>query len=156
MSRFPSFVFRVAACGVLVLGVMTAASAQQVYRWVDVNGVVHYSDQPPPDKKSAQVVNVRTSKSAKLSPEEIAAADAAEKAKPEAIQAAKKVQDDAQRAKYCQTARVNLLALNSGNEVTQDFDGMRRALTPEERAAQIEKNQRIVDANCSATADSEG
>ncbi|MEO1320983.1 MAG: DUF4124 domain-containing protein, partial [Pseudomonadota bacterium] len=25
------------------------AAAQQVYRWVDENGVVHYSDQPPPN-----------------------------------------------------------------------------------------------------------
>lgn len=33
-------------CGVVL---SVAASAQQVYRWVDEDGVVHYSDQPPPD-----------------------------------------------------------------------------------------------------------
>ena len=31
------------------------AAAQQVYRWVDENGVVHYSDQPPPDDRAETV-----------------------------------------------------------------------------------------------------
>ncbi|MEN7344278.1 MAG: DUF4124 domain-containing protein [Pseudomonadota bacterium] len=34
------------------------ASAQQVYRWVDENGVVHYSDQPPADQSEADLVDV--------------------------------------------------------------------------------------------------
>lgn len=33
----------------LLLLVSAWAAAQQVYRWVDAEGVVHYSDQPPPD-----------------------------------------------------------------------------------------------------------
>ena len=36
----------VIACSVLL---SAAAAAQQVYRWVDEDGVVHYSDQPPPE-----------------------------------------------------------------------------------------------------------
>lgn len=39
----------------LASGVLLAAGAeaQQVYRWVDENGVVHYSDQPPDDDQVA-------------------------------------------------------------------------------------------------------
>ena len=34
-----------------------AAAAQQVYRWVDEDGVVHYSDQPPPND-GAQAIDI--------------------------------------------------------------------------------------------------
>lgn len=32
----------------LLLVIMTAAAAQEVYRWVDKNGEVHYTQTPPP------------------------------------------------------------------------------------------------------------
>lgn len=39
----------------LLAGVLAAGSAQaQVYRWVDKDGKVHYSDNPPPDAKVDQ------------------------------------------------------------------------------------------------------
>ncbi len=38
--------------------VPAAADAQSVYRWVDKNGKVHYSDQPPPE----EVKNVQQKK----------------------------------------------------------------------------------------------
>ena len=44
--------------GLLLIAAL--ASAQQVYRWVDENGVVHYSDQPPPDQSDADIVDVDT------------------------------------------------------------------------------------------------
>jgi hypothetical protein len=31
------------------------ASAQQVYRWVDADGRVHYTDKPPPGLKASEV-----------------------------------------------------------------------------------------------------
>jgi hypothetical protein len=117
------------ACVVFAFGTFQTANAQQVYRWVDDKGIVHYSDTPPPEKKGLERVNVRASGAAKLTPEEQAAAEAAEK--------------------------TNLLALNSGNEVDGDFGGIRRPLTPEERQEQIEKNQTVVDRDCVAGAESE-
>jgi hypothetical protein len=35
--------------GLLLLAVSIAADAQQLYRWVDENGVVHYGDRVPPE-----------------------------------------------------------------------------------------------------------
>ena len=37
------------------------AQAQQVYRWVDPNGKVHYGDQPPPPEESKNVQQKRMS-----------------------------------------------------------------------------------------------
>ena len=151
MTRLPTFL-RLAACGVFAFAVAHVATAQQVYRWVDDKGVVHYADTPPPEKKGVQRVNVRTSGAATLTSEEVAAAAEAEKANPENVNAAKQTEAAAKREQNCKTARTNLLALNSGNEVTGDFDGMRRPLTPEERQAQFEKNQRIVERDCAPEA----
>ena len=39
---------------VIAAAVVTAAAAQTLYRWVDKDGRVHYSDQPPPEAKSLQ------------------------------------------------------------------------------------------------------
>ena len=47
--------------GLLLIAAL--ASAQQVYRWVDENGVVHYSDQPPTDQSEADLVDVDTGSS---------------------------------------------------------------------------------------------
>ncbi|MEO0574638.1 MAG: DUF4124 domain-containing protein [Pseudomonadota bacterium] len=45
---------------VIVLAAVVAsnADAQQIYRWVDADGVVHYSDQPEPDSNSSDVETV--------------------------------------------------------------------------------------------------
>ena len=38
------------------LAVSLAAASQEIYRWVDKNGIVHYSDQP--DSPNAELINV--------------------------------------------------------------------------------------------------
>jgi hypothetical protein len=38
----------------------TAAGATEVYRWVDENGVIHYSDQPHPGAEKVEVVEPPT------------------------------------------------------------------------------------------------
>jgi murein DD-endopeptidase MepM/ murein hydrolase activator NlpD len=45
----------------LLLGALAVGSvlAKQIYRWTDVNGVVHFSDTPPADKKAAQNLSAR-------------------------------------------------------------------------------------------------
>ena len=36
----------------------TGADAQNLYRWVDKNGKVHYSDQPPPKEIVRKTLNI--------------------------------------------------------------------------------------------------
>ena len=45
--------------GLLLLAMVTGANAQEVFRWVDKAGKVHYGDIPPPP---AEVKNVQTKK----------------------------------------------------------------------------------------------
>lgn len=47
------------AGGLLLLAMATGANAQEVFRWVDKNGKVHYGDMPPPP---AEVKTVQTKK----------------------------------------------------------------------------------------------
>jgi Domain of unknown function (DUF4124) len=50
----------------LLLLVCSAALAATVYRWVDENGVVHYSDQPHPNAEKLQVHAAQTYKPSAL------------------------------------------------------------------------------------------
>lgn len=46
-----------------LIWLVPAATAQEVYRWVDESGVVHYSDQPPAQAdKPAEVVDIQANK----------------------------------------------------------------------------------------------
>ena len=47
----PAAVASLLACALIP----ASASAQQVYKWTDANGQVHYTDQPPPDRAAAPV-----------------------------------------------------------------------------------------------------
>src|SRR5512141_1417264 len=44
---------------IALLGTVAAAQAADAYRWVDANGVVHYSDAPPPPEAKAELVHLR-------------------------------------------------------------------------------------------------
>ncbi len=43
-----------------MLGVCVSASSATVYKWVDDNGVTHYSDQPNPKAQKLEVSNAQT------------------------------------------------------------------------------------------------
>lgn len=50
---------RLVACLAVLLLIALAAQAQTAYRWVDKNGKVHYSDQPPPPSETRDVQQKR-------------------------------------------------------------------------------------------------
>ncbi|MDD5175236.1 MAG: glutaredoxin family protein [Sterolibacterium sp.] len=52
--KFPPRLVRL-ACLALMLMMAFASQAQTAYRWVDKNGKVHYSDQPPPPAETREV-----------------------------------------------------------------------------------------------------
>ncbi len=59
-----------------MLGVCASASSATVYKWVDDNGVVHYSDQPNPKAQKLEIADAQTysSQSAKVAGPAAAAA----------------------------------------------------------------------------------
>lgn len=142
---------------ILALGLVATAMANKnnVYRWTDAQGRVHYSDKPPANGDFDRV-NVRAGPTAQDSEAE-AGTDTAttatntadtKAADNAAAEAARNAENEAIRAERCKTAQRNLAALRSDLEVEADFDGERRSLTAAERQAQIERNQQSVELNC--------
>ncbi len=63
------FLGRTAVVFLMILAMMTLFTSQapaEIYRWVDENGVTHFSDQPPPNSYDKKVETVDPSKSGNL------------------------------------------------------------------------------------------
>jgi hypothetical protein len=114
-----------AAVVLAALLVAGAAAADKVYRWVDRQGQVHYSDQPAPN---AQEVEIN------------AVAPAAAIASDEAA---------ARRAAECQRKREVLVRYQNAAAITEtDALGNTRQYSSEEKQKLIERTQAWLDQNC--------
>jgi Domain of unknown function (DUF4124) len=123
------------AASALALALAAPASAwQQVYKWKDANGVTHYSQNPPPAGKfeSRTIVNRQ----------------------PTATQGTQ-AGDKSVEPVECVRARNNIALINSGValKVDSDNDGKPdRDINESERKRQLDINQIVLRANCSAPA----
>jgi hypothetical protein len=108
--------------------------AQIVYKWTDKSGVVHYSDQPPPEEAGAERFSVRAAAPASR--------DGEDDAKPteQPVSAA------------CATVRQNLLVFENSDIVRMDLDGDGEAeeLTPEQRERELARTRELVKTLCDA------
>jgi len=106
-------------CVVLASCVLLASTcmAQQVYKWTDASGTVHYSEQPPASgvKNERMTLSGATEGTASA---EAAQAEADAAADPEALQKA----NDAQEAHMCSVARDNLKLLDSDARIASGGD----------------------------------
>jgi len=68
----------------ILLGACTSAAASTVYKWVDDNGVVHFSDQPNPKAQKIEIAGAQTygAPAPSAAPPPAAAADPAAAAPP--------------------------------------------------------------------------
>lgn len=135
------------AFGLLAAVAATAGqAADKVYKWKDANGIVHFSDAPPP--KGTEFNNVKiVNQSAAITQQQTAApaADAA------ATADGKAVADDTSNAARCQNARNRVALLTSASPVTVQRDGKYIELTSAERAAELNIAKATVGALCSET-----
>lgn len=137
---------------IALLGAMAAAQAADAYRWVDANGVVHYSDAPPPLEAKAELVHLRGSGStageAVSRPEEPAKADDSEEPgekKPPGTLASS-VQSAEKR---CADARANLEVLQRSGPVGVDTgNGKPQPLDDNARQQRIGAAQTIIATYC--------
>lgn len=138
---------------------ISTISAAKIYRWVDANGVVQYSDKPPA-KQQAEAITVR---GAKARPEPPQAAntgsefaptetkpdlDAAEPARPSPEQQAAIA---AARAENCRRAQSNLQFLqnNPPNRLLDtDESGNVYRLTVEDHTARMQKANDAIGKYC--------
>ncbi len=128
----------------------------RIYKWVDANGDVHYSEQAPPESKARELkVQSRPADTAELDrlKEKAGLTPPKEGAKtPEealAPTAADKAADAKQRQKNCQIARKNLEVLGTSRRVaTKDEKGNYVRLDDNQRQAQMEQARKQIEENC--------
>lgn len=124
---------RIAVLGIgLYLLTFNSIAGEKIYRWVDKNGVTHFSQIKPTDSKAKNVeeVIVRTSRGYK-SPEDLEL---------QANKNGKSVESfDAIAKKNCAVAQQNAKVLSAFKNITQeDKDGNPVKLSEEERKEQLE------------------
>ena len=129
-----------------------------LYRWVDENGEVHYSDSPPPPNVKSQKELKTPARPAtpgtKAAPESYQQEDAAfrkrqvEQAEKDA--AAKKAQQEAaEKQRNCEQAQNQLKALQAGGRFVRYNDqGERQYLDDKQVADEIARTQKLVSDWC--------
>lgn len=138
---------------------LPAAVSAEMYRWVDSQGRVHYSDEPPP-------AGAKSSKT--VTPPPPSYAPSSEAAKPKSWQEkdmefrqrqsaqaeaqAKKEKEEAdakQKKQNCELARKNLQALESGQRVSvPNENGEQQPIDDATRQKAIAEARKAVDSWC--------
>jgi len=129
--------------------------AGNAYRWVDENGVTHYTQTPPPDKSATRIPPPPPPSSdgqkawdqldRRWQENEIRN-DARQK---QEQKAAEEADVQAAREKNCQAARNNLEILQSTpRKLIRTPDGEYHRIDPAVRQEQIEKAEKMVQENC--------
>ncbi|MFP6862619.1 DUF4124 domain-containing protein [Pseudomonas sp.] len=137
----------------LLLAMSATAMASQVYKWVDAQGVTHFSAQPP-QGQDADSINTATPPPKPAVAEEKKATPTFESiADPEQAAIDEKVKQDVaarevERKKYCEDVRTNLAQLQNNPRVRVDVDGELRRLSEEERQSRISETQKSIAENC--------
>ena len=145
----------------LAILLATATVAAQVYKWVDKDGKVQYTDTPPPPGATkAEPKKVETPGSPATTAAPATAGKSLQdrtkdfdKRKTESAEKAKKDSESQQSAEVdadnCRNARTALIDLESGRPINRSNDkGERIFISDEERAADIAKARAVVASAC--------
>ena len=150
----------------ILLTLVSASALAGLHKWVDADGKVHYSDQPPP--ANVKATTLRSTSSAKDSASESGAAASSAPAAPKTIaereaelkkaqQAEKESADKAARKQAeaeaikenCIAARKSLSILQEGVRMAEiDDKGERFYLNDEQRQQRIARAQQDVSTYC--------
>jgi len=135
---------------IAAIGGAAGAYAADAYRWVDANGVVHFSDTEPAPELKAQKVRVSGAKAAQAT--EPAAADDQKSvdAKPAPTTTLVAAADKQESEARCQQARSSLELLQSKHPVGLDdgSGGKPVALDDKARQQQIGSLQVVIGTYC--------
>jgi len=127
------------------------ASAEEVYKWTDEQGITHYSDIKPNDKpsQSMKVSGGKATRSVTSTQERIKKLDAKQKSAQQKLS-----QEQQQETKQkltqstCQSIRDNLNTLEEKNRIRINENGQWRYLSPEEIAEKKAEYQSILAEQC--------
>ncbi|HQZ44723.1 MAG TPA: DUF4124 domain-containing protein [Usitatibacteraceae bacterium] len=135
----------------IALSVSTGALAQ-LYKWVDKDGRVTYSDQPPPAQESKQL-NIGTGQPAPPRTSSVERDKELEKSRLEAKEKAKVAENVEKKAQLeeenCNRAKAYLRTVTDGGRIaTYDEKGERVLLDDKQIEAERVKAQKAVDESC--------
>lgn len=129
-----------------------AALAQQVYRWTDAEGEVHYTATPPPGGQAAEQMRLKVPKGSAAAPAPAAAPPPAAQTGAGAAPAAKASQpaeSPEYRREQCAKARANVERLQStpGAKFRRE-DGSYQRYSAEERERMIAEAREVESEYC--------
>lgn len=127
-----------------------SVAAEQIYKWKDADGVVHYTDTPPPKGTEVDKVAVKAGPVPPAPAAEQTPAPGAATAATPATSAQAATQVAALRATACDNARKRQQQLASLPSVSMDLDkdGTPEQLNAEQHAAQLDRANQAVANYC--------
>ena len=135
------------ALATALLLVAPLAAAQQIYKWTDAMGTVHYSQSAPPAGIHFQQVKLAGGVESTDAP----AAQAADDESPAPADNPAPVADTpANRAKLCTTLKSNLAALQGSGPVVMQEDGKPAVLDETQRKQQVDTANAQYQQYCAA------
>lgn len=136
--------------GSLLLALGTQVVAGTIYRWVDEQGVTHFSAQPPRER-AAETLRMA------VPPTPPTAAPATPRAPQSAAEQQREIEQkvkreiaeaETERQRYCTTLRTQLVQLENNPRVRVQDAGQVRRLTEEERQARILETRKKLTEDC--------
>lgn len=123
-----------------------------IYRWVDENNVVHFSQHQPRDGNYSQLTTIASynAKVKKPSDQKKSMPSVGEQLeRHEKEQAEITAKNKEITANNCKAAKLNMKMLNSFSQImTTDADGKNRVLTDKEKKEQLELSKKHTDLYC--------
>jgi len=142
----------VVTAGVLVAAVILPARADQVYKSVDAQGHVTYSDRPNAvgaQKTDIAVQQADPNEAARLAKEhQVLNAEDDQRKKQDLAADKAKAQQDKDRQARCQAAKDHYNSIKEGRLYKRDADGNRQFMSDTEADAQRETARQVMNTAC--------
>lgn len=136
----------------LLFGCAGAACAGQIYKWVDAQGVTHFTAQPPQTAPASVVPPAKqpsASKPAETPPSVGSTVDDPKQQKIDARVRQEVAQKEKELEAYCTTLRTNLAQMRNNQRLrVKTEDGEARRLSQEERQTRIAETEKAITENC--------
>lgn len=116
----------------LLFGCIGTAGAGQIYKWVDAQGVTHFTAQPP-QTAAASVVPSAKQPPVPVPVPAASTADTPKQAEVDARVRDEVAQKEKERTEHCSVLRSNLAQYRHNPRVSAHINGETRQLTQEER-----------------------
>jgi cell pole-organizing protein PopZ len=134
----------------LLLGCASAACAGQIYKWVDAQGITHFTAQPP---QAGQAALVPPAKQPPSPPAVATPATQAQDSDPTQADIDARVRKEVaakekERADYCVNVRTTLAQLRNNPRLRMEVNGEMRRVSEDERQAKIAETEKAIGEHC--------